>query len=103
MSRHTETNAVSESCADGAPRLKRTLGLWSLVIIGLVMVQPTAPARQLLAIWGKLNIRVASRKVVYPVDPTLLDTVRVAWSVMWRKSLSAIWRKEKSFTSDLSD
>jgi len=26
--------------------------------------------------------------IVYPVDPTSLDTVRVAWSVMWCKSLS---------------
>ena len=51
MSRHTETNAVSESCADGAPRLKRTLGLWSLVIIGMVMVQPTAP----MGIYGVIS------------------------------------------------
>jgi hypothetical protein len=41
---------------------------------------------------GEPNIRVASRKVVYPVNPTLLDAVRVAWSVMWHKSLNAIWR-----------
>jgi putrescine importer len=51
MSRQTETNAVSESRADGVPRLKRTLGLWSLVIIGLVMVQPTAP----MGIYGVIS------------------------------------------------
>ena len=39
-------------------------------------------------------------KVIYAENSLDLS---VAWSVMWRKSLSAIWRKGKSFRSDLSD
>ena len=49
MTQSTQTNAPSS--ADGAVRLKRTLGLWSLVIIGMVMVQPTAP----MGIYGVIS------------------------------------------------
>ena len=45
------TNAVSTSSADGAVRLQRRLTLWSLVIIGMVMVQPTAP----MGIYGVIS------------------------------------------------
>src|SRR5487761_1699511 len=45
------TTAVSASSTDGAVRLQRRLALWSLVIIGMVMVQPTAP----MGIYGVIS------------------------------------------------
>jgi DNA invertase Pin-like site-specific DNA recombinase len=45
-------------------------------------------------------------KLVFGIFAALTEFERdliVAWSVMWRKSLSAIWRKGKPFRSNLSD
>ena len=39
------------SPADGAVRLQRSLGLWNLIIIGMVIVQPTAP----MGIYGVIS------------------------------------------------
>jgi putrescine importer len=47
----TQTNTSTDSPSDEAARLRRTLGLWSLVIIGMVMVQPTAP----MGIYGVIS------------------------------------------------
>jgi hypothetical protein len=51
MTQQNPTNAGSAPSHADAVRLKRTLGLWSLVIIGMVMVQPTAP----MGIYGVIS------------------------------------------------
>ena len=51
MNVQNQRNAASGSSGDGAVRLQRTLGLWNLVIIGMVMVQPTAP----MGIYGVIS------------------------------------------------
>jgi len=43
--------AQSETSSNGAVRLHRTLGLWNLIIIGMVIIQPTAP----MGIYGVIN------------------------------------------------
>src|ERR1700691_4577381 len=42
MSKENST-AVASSSPSGSVRLNRTLGLWNLIIIGMVIIQPTAP------------------------------------------------------------
>src|ERR1035437_2512390 len=51
MTQQNQTNPGSAPSHADAVRLKRTLGLWSLVIIGMVMVQPTAP----MGIYGVIS------------------------------------------------
>ncbi len=51
MSQQGQANASSTTSAGGPARLNRTLGLWSLVIIGMVIVQPTAP----MGIYGVIS------------------------------------------------
>jgi len=45
--------AESTTSASGAPRLKRALNLWDLVLYGIIVLQPTAP----MAIYGVINAR----------------------------------------------
>jgi putrescine importer len=45
-----EPSEIAQS-APGAVRLTRTLGLWNLIIIGMVIIQPTAP----MGIYGVIN------------------------------------------------
>jgi putrescine importer len=45
--------------APAAPRLKRTLGLWHLIIIGLVIIQPTAP----MGIYGVISNKAGGHVV----------------------------------------
>ncbi len=45
--------AESTTTAGGAPRLKRALNLWDLVLYGVIVLQPTAP----MAIYGVINAR----------------------------------------------
>jgi putrescine importer len=45
--------AESTPTAAGAPRLKRALNLWDLVLYGVIVLQPTAP----MAIYGVINAR----------------------------------------------
>ena len=42
---------MTDEAAAGAPRLRRTLTLWNLVIIGIVIIQPIAP----MGIFGVVN------------------------------------------------
>src|SRR5580658_10310522 len=49
MSQQNNTN--SGSSGDGVVRLHRSLGLWNLIIIGMVIVQPTAP----MGIYGVIS------------------------------------------------
>ena len=42
---------MSSAVAVEAPRLRRTLTLWNLVIIGIVIIQPIAP----MGIFGVVN------------------------------------------------
>src|ERR1017187_221768 len=51
MTQQNPTNAGSAPSHAEAVRLKRTLGLWSLVIIGMVIIQPTAP----MGIYGVIS------------------------------------------------
>ena len=50
MTNQDNSNAVTASAAGGV-RLHRTLGLWNLIIIGMVIVQPTAP----MGIYGVIS------------------------------------------------
>jgi putrescine importer len=43
----------------GAPRLKRTLTLWDLVIYGIVLIQPTAP----MGIYGAVSLEAKGHVV----------------------------------------
>src|ERR1700760_1282166 len=50
MSKESST-AVASSSPAGLVRLNRTLGLWNLIIIGMVIIQPTAP----MGIYGVIS------------------------------------------------
>src|SRR5580692_12043856 len=50
MSKESST-AVTSSSPSGSVRLNRTLGLWNLIIIGMVIIQPTAP----MGIYGVIS------------------------------------------------
>ena len=50
MSKESST-AVTSSSPAGSVRLNRTLGLWNLIIIGMVIIQPTAP----MGIYGVIS------------------------------------------------
>jgi putrescine importer len=50
MSKESST-AVARSSPAGSVRLNRTLGLWNLIIIGMVIIQPTAP----MGIYGVIS------------------------------------------------
>jgi putrescine importer len=50
MSKDNST-AVASSSPAGSVRLNRTLGLWNLIIIGMVIIQPTAP----MGIYGVIS------------------------------------------------
>jgi putrescine importer len=50
MSKEGST-AVASSSPAGSVRLNRTLGLWNLIIIGMVIIQPTAP----MGIYGVIS------------------------------------------------
>ena len=50
MSKESSTAAASSSPA-GSVRLNRTLSLWNLIIIGMVIIQPTAP----MGIYGVIS------------------------------------------------
>ena len=49
MTQQTKTNSASSG--NGGVRLNRTLGLWNLIIIGMVIIQPTAP----MGIYGVIS------------------------------------------------
>jgi putrescine importer len=51
MMQKNSTESASASPAGGTVRLNRTLGLWSLIIIGLVIIQPIAP----MGIYGVIS------------------------------------------------
>jgi amino acid transporter len=49
----------SEAAVTGAPRLRRALTLWNLVIIGMVIVQPIAP----MGIYGVISNKAGGHVV----------------------------------------
>ena len=51
MTAQNQTTKASAPSADGTVRLHRTLRLWNLIIIGLVIIQPTAP----MGIYGVIS------------------------------------------------
>src|ERR1035437_4024186 len=67
MTKQNGTRSVS--LADGATRLHRTLGLWNLVIIGMVIIQPTAP----MGIYGVISNKAQGHVV---------DTILIAMIAM---------------------
>ena len=51
VTEQSQTTAASAPSAGGPTRLHRTLGLWYLYIIGMVIIQPTAP----MGIYGVIS------------------------------------------------
>jgi putrescine importer len=51
MTQQNDVIASATPACDGAIRLHRTLGLWNLIIIGMVIIQPTAP----MGIYGVIS------------------------------------------------
>ena len=51
MTQQNEVITSSAPVAEGTVRLYRTLGLWNLIIIGMVIIQPTAP----MGIYGVIS------------------------------------------------
>ena len=51
MSARNPNSGKTPSCSVAAPRLNRTLTLWNLIIIGMVIIQPTAP----MGIYGVIS------------------------------------------------
>ncbi len=51
--------AASSSQPTGGPRLRRTLGLWDLILYGIIVIQPTAP----MSVFGVLDQRSAGHAV----------------------------------------
>ena len=66
------TGAVT-SVADG-PKLRRSLGLWDLVLYGLIVVQPTAP----MPVYGVMSIRSHG----YAVTAVLLAMVAMLFTAI---------------------
>jgi amino acid transporter len=64
LTRQNQTKTVSKLSTSGGVRLHRTLGLWSLVIIGMVMVQPTAPMGIYGVISNKANGHVVTTVLI---------------------------------------
>jgi len=52
-------NTMSTTAGSAAPRLKRSLKLWHLIIIGLVIIQPTAP----MGIYGVISNKAGGHVV----------------------------------------
>jgi putrescine importer len=53
------TDATAAAPATGAPRLRRALTLWDLVIYGIVLIQPTAP----MGIYGAVSLEAKGHVV----------------------------------------
>ena len=51
MAQQSQGNTSAASSVGGPVRLNRTLGLWNLIIIGMVIIQPTAP----MGIYGVIS------------------------------------------------
>ena len=49
----------SEAVSTGAPKLRRALTLWNLIIIGMVIVQPIAP----MGIYGVISNKAGGHVV----------------------------------------
>ncbi len=56
---HQHMTLVSAETAPAGPQLRRVLGLWDLVIIGIVMIQPIAP----MGIYGVISNRAGGHVV----------------------------------------
>ena len=51
---------ISASEAAGTPKLRRALGLWDLILYGLIVIQPTAP----MPVYGVMSMRSHGYAVV---------------------------------------
>jgi putrescine importer len=79
MSKENST-AVASTSPSGSVRLNRTLGLWNLIIIGMVIIQPTAP----MGIYG-----VISNKAQGHVVTTIL--IAMGSILLWATSSVGAW------------
>ena len=66
--------AVSLSESGSTPRLRRALGLWDLILYGLIVIQPTAP----MPVYGLMSIRSHG----YAVVTVLLAMVAMLFTAM---------------------
>src|SRR3977135_41596 len=48
------------ACAANAPRLRRTLSLWDLILYGMIVIQPTAP----MPVYGVMSTRAHGHAVL---------------------------------------
>lgn len=60
MTQETSANAAPASSRAGPVRLYRTLSLWNLIIIGIVIIQPTAP----MGIYGVISNKAQGHVVI---------------------------------------
>jgi amino acid transporter len=51
---------AASSASESAPRLRRALGLWDLILYGIILIQPTAPMPLFGVVYGKANGHVVT-------------------------------------------
>jgi amino acid transporter len=70
---------MSSTAGSAAPRLKRSLKLWHLIIIGLVIIQPTAPMGIYGVISNKAGGHVVTTILIAMVAMLLTAISYAAW------------------------
>lgn len=55
----SESNSATQSSTAAGPRLRRTLGLWDLILYGMIVIQPTAP----MPVYGVMSQRAHGHAV----------------------------------------
>lgn len=85
------TMATSPTEAGGTPRLRRALGLWDLILYGLIVIQPTAP----MPVYGVMSMRSHG----YAVVTVLLAMVAMLFTaISYGKMASAYPSAGSAFT-----
>jgi len=82
---------ISASEASGTPKLRRALGLWDLILYGLIVIQPTAP----MPVYGVMSMRSHG----YAVVTILLAMVAMLFTaISYGKMASAYPSAGSAFT-----
>ena len=82
---------TSAGGASGAPKLRRALGLWDLILYGLIVIQPTAP----MPVYGVMSVRSHG----YAVVTVLLAMIAMLFTAMsYGKMASAYPSAGSAFT-----
>jgi putrescine importer len=82
---------ISASEAAGTPKLRRALGLWDLILYGLIVIQPTAP----MPVYGVMSMRSHG----YAVVTVLLAMVAMLFTaISYGKMASAYPSAGSAFT-----